>query len=64
LFLFTTAIASGQNKNLLTLSLILPLQQANRDEVDPYIKKQSFFIPDGIGSKFGGVHYKMETRHS
>ena len=32
----------------------------NRDEVDPYTnKKQSFFIPDGIGSKFGyGVHHK------
>lgn len=31
----------------------------DRDQVDTYTgEKQSFFIPDGIGSKFGyGVHY-------
>jgi hypothetical protein len=61
--LFTTAIASGQNKKFTYAQFDITIAvtgNPNRDEVDPYTnKKQSFFIPDGIGSKFGyGVHYK------
>jgi hypothetical protein len=37
----------------------LPLTGNPNQGGDPYQQKQSFLIPDGIGSKFGyGVHYK------
>jgi hypothetical protein len=58
LSLFTTAIASGQNTYTQFDITIAVTGNPNR-EVDPYIISNLFFIPDGIGSKFGyGVHYK------
>jgi hypothetical protein len=63
LSLFITVVASGQDKKCTYTQFDITVAvtgNPNRNEVDPYTnKKQSFFIPDGIGSKFGyGVHYK------
>lgn len=61
--LFITIVASGQDKKYTYTQFDITVAvtgNPNRNEVDPNTnKKQSFFIPDGIGSKFGyGVHYK------
>lgn len=63
LFIFLSAVAFSQDKQFTYTQFDITVAltgNPNRDEVDPYTnKKQSFFIPDGIGSKFGyGVHYK------
>ena len=62
LFLFLSTLAFSQNKKFTYTQFDVTVAltgNPNRDQVDPYTnKKQSFFIPDGIGSKFGyGVHY-------
>ena len=62
LFYIISSMAFSQNKKFTYTQFDVTVAltgNPNRDEVDPYTnKKQSFFIPDGIGSKFGyGVHY-------
>lgn len=62
LFLFLSTMAFSQDKKFTYTQFDVTVAltgNPNRNEVDPYTnKKQSFFIPDGIGSKFGyGVHY-------
>jgi hypothetical protein len=63
LSLFTTAVVSSQDKKFTYTQFDITVAftgNPNRDEMDPYTnKKQSFFIPDGIGSKIGyGIHFK------
>ena len=63
LFLFLSTIAFSQDQSFTYMQFDITIAltgNPNRDEVDPYTnKKQSFLIPDGIGSKFGyGVRYK------
>lgn len=62
LFYIISSVAFSQDKKVTYTQFDVTIAltgNPNRDEVDPYTnKKQSFFIPDGIGSKFGyGVHY-------
>jgi hypothetical protein len=62
LFLFISLIACGQDKKFTYKqfdSTIALTGNPDRDQVDTYTnEKEPFFMPDGIGSKFGyGVHY-------
>jgi hypothetical protein len=64
LFLFTSLLAS-QNKKIYLQQFDITIAltgNPNRDEVDPYTTKNNlFFLPEGIGSKFGyGVHYNSD----